>query len=96
MLALLRNTKATETEICVTDLNVYDHVGVSQMLQTWRMVSVPPDLVKLQDVRQAGAEGVVTSLHHLSPGDVWPVREIEKRKAEIESAGLRWSVVERR
>ncbi len=63
------------------------------MKETWRWFG-PDDPIPLQHIRQAGATGIVSALHHLYRGEAWPRDEVLKRRDEIVAAGFEWSVVE--
>lgn len=63
------------------------------MKHTWRWFG-PVDKVSVRDAAQASAEGIVSALHHIETGAVWPVDEIARRHEEIKAGGLYWDVVE--
>lgn len=63
------------------------------MEKTWRWFG-PNDKITLPMLRQIGVEGIVTALHHIPNGEIWPLDEIERMCRLIESHGMRWSVVE--
>ncbi len=69
------------------------------MKQTWRWFG-PKDLVSIDDMMQAGVEGVVSALHHIPTGAVWLPEEIATRQRLIATmkdgapSGLTWDVVE--
>ena len=69
------------------------------MRQTWRWFG-PADLASIDDIVQAGAEGVVTALHHVPNGVVWSAEEIGKRQQQVRMrkdgspSGIAWEVIE--
>jgi mannonate dehydratase len=69
------------------------------MRQTWRWFG-PKDMVSIDDLLQAGVQGVVSALHHIPPGQVWSADEISARQNEISilsdgsASALKWEVVE--
>lgn len=63
------------------------------MKETWRWFG-PNDPVQLGDAVQAGARGIVSSLHHIPDGEAWPARDVERHAGLIAAAGLSWDVVE--
>lgn len=63
------------------------------MIQTMRWFG-PADPVTLRDIRQAGASEVVTALHEVPNGEVWPKEAIARRRELVRAAGLDWTVVE--
>lgn len=69
------------------------------MWQTWRWFG-PKDLASVDDMMQAGVEGVVSALHHVPTGLLWTAEEIAARQAMIATmkdgtpSSLRWDVVE--
>ena len=63
------------------------------MTETFRWFG-KSDAVTLSDIRQSGATGVVTALHHIPNGEIWPIEDIQATKNEILNAGLEWSFIE--
>lgn len=66
---------------------------MNKFIQSMRWYG-PSDPVSLSDIRQSGAAGVVTALHSLLPGEVWPTEQIRERRDMIHAAGMEWSAVE--
>eukprot|EP01036_Dinobryon_divergens_P045477 gene45477-60762_t len=69
------------------------------MRQTWRWFG-PADLASIDDIVQAGAQGVVTALHHVPNGAVWTEDEIATRQQQVATrkdgspSGIGWDVIE--
>jgi mannonate dehydratase len=69
------------------------HPGLNLPKQSFRWYG-PNDPVPLSYIRQAGAEGLFSSLHHIPYGELWTREEVRKYNAIIENAGLTWDAVE--
>ncbi len=65
------------------------------MHMTFRWYGPNQDNITLEQIRQIpGMEGVITALHEIPAGEVWPLEKVLERKAIVEKAGLRLMGVE--
>jgi len=64
------------------------------MIEAWRWFG-PVDDIDLREISQTGASAIVTALHEIPYGEVWPVETISARQKQIAATGLlEWRVVE--
>ncbi|MGO4915134.1 mannonate dehydratase [Pseudogemmobacter sp. W21_MBD1_M6] len=65
------------------------------MIESWRWYG-PFDRIGLDEIAQTGATGIVTALHEIPYGEVWPRATIAARRDGIRKAapGLDWNVAE--
>ncbi|MGB2235494.1 MAG: mannonate dehydratase [Candidatus Puniceispirillum sp.] len=64
------------------------------MIESWRWFG-PLDKITLPEITQTGASGIVTALHDIPYGEIWPVEAIAARQKMIANTGLlNWMVVE--
>lgn len=68
------------------------------MRESWRWFG-PNDPVSISDIRQTGVTDIVSALHDIPAGEVWPLEKIQEYQALIEDCDpdlsqLKWTVVE--
>ncbi|PIB24750.1 mannonate dehydratase [Amylibacter kogurei] len=63
------------------------------MIECWRWYG-EYDLISLSEIAQTGARGIVSALHNIPYGEVWPNDQIQARNDQFKSAGFHWAVVE--
>ncbi|SNY93223.1 D-mannonate dehydratase [Cohaesibacter sp. ES.047] len=52
------------------------------------------DRISLPEIAQSGATDIVSSLHEIPYGEVWPRDVVAKMRATIEAEGFNWPIVE--
>ncbi|SES94604.1 mannonate dehydratase [Oceanicella actignis] len=63
------------------------------MKETWRWFG-DFDPITLDEIAQTGAQGIVTALHEIPYGEVWPRERIAACRDRLARAGFSWDVVE--
>ena len=68
------------------------------MQESWRWFG-PNDPVSINEIRQTGVTDIVSALHDIPAGEVWPLEAIREHQALIEDcepdlSPLKWTVVE--